>query len=185
MQDYNTIIGVITMHLNGCSYGVIQKRYRIGSSTAQLIIHRFHGSQLSFTALKQMDPKQVEKLIYPPDNIRRKEVAEPEFQKYYDWIHAPNSRVNISYCWIDYKLEHPDGYEKSQFYEYYNRFVNENFGGEKATMAVERVPGEKMFIDWVGDQPHLPRRGHLRMVWSVLRICSSSVCGSRNWMNWN
>lgn len=73
----------------------------------------------------------------------------------YDRIHAPNSRVNISFCWLDYKEKNPDGYEKSQFYEYYQRFVQENYGGTKISMAVNRKPGEKMYIDWVGDQPVL------------------------------
>lgn len=63
--------------------------------------------------------------------------------------------MNISYCWIEYKQEHPDGYEQSQFYELYNRFVEENYGKSDIKMAVERVPGEKLYIDWVGDQPEL------------------------------
>ena len=38
MQDYNTIIGVITMRQNECSFSVIQARYHIGSGTAQRIL---------------------------------------------------------------------------------------------------------------------------------------------------
>ena len=56
---------------------------------------------------------------------------------------------------MEYKQEHPDGYEQSQFYELYNRYVEKNFGKRNLKMAVERVPGEKMYIDWVGDQPYL------------------------------
>ena len=41
MQDYNTIIGVIQMRQNNCSFSVIQARYHIGSSTTQLILQRF------------------------------------------------------------------------------------------------------------------------------------------------
>ena len=51
---------------------------------------------------------------------------------------------------MEYKQEHPDGYEQSQFYELYNRYVEKNFGKRNLKMAVERVPGEKMYIDWVG-----------------------------------
>ena len=43
----------------------------------------------------------------------------------------------------------------SKAYELYNRFVEKNFGKREAKMAVERIPGEKMYIDWVGDQPEL------------------------------
>ena len=33
MQNYTTIVGVIELRQHGCSYGIIQKRYSIGSST--------------------------------------------------------------------------------------------------------------------------------------------------------
>ncbi len=167
MQDYNTIVGVITMRQNGCSFGVVQQRYRIGSGTLQLIMRRFQSSGKSLDQLKKMEPQQVVHLIYPPENIQRKEAGEPNFQFYYDRIHAHGSRVNISYCWIEYKLEHPDGYEKSQFYEYYSRFVNDHYGGTDVKMAVERIPGEKMYIDWIGDTPELltdPETGELKKV---------------------
>ena len=35
MQDYNTIIGIITMRSNECSFSVIENRYRVGSGTVQ------------------------------------------------------------------------------------------------------------------------------------------------------
>ena len=74
-----------------------------------------------------MSPKEVENLFYPQKNLQRKEVPLPDFQYYYDRIHAPNSRINISFCWLGYKEKNPEGYEKSQFYEYYQRFVQEKY----------------------------------------------------------
>jgi len=155
MQDFNTIIGVIQMRQNECSFSVIQKRYHIGSGTTQRILSRFEASGLTLEELRKMDPHTVEELIYPPEQVRRKDIPLPDFQYYYDRIHAKGSKVNIAYCWIEYKTEHPDGYEQSQFYEYYNKFVESHYGKRDAKMAVERVPGEKMYIDWVGDQPFL------------------------------
>ena len=116
---------------------------------------RYKALELTIDELEAMSPKEVENIFYPQKNLQRKEVPLPDFQYYYDRIHAPNSRVNISFCWLDYKEKNPDGYEKSQFYEYYQRFVQENYGGTKISMAVNRKPGEKMYIDWVGDQPGL------------------------------
>ncbi|MBQ6303753.1 MAG: transposase, partial [Clostridiales bacterium] len=155
MQDFNTIIGVIQMRQNDCSFSVIQKRYHIGSGTTQRILNRFEASGLTLEELRSADPHAVEELFYPPEQARRKDIPLPDFQYYYDRIHAKGSKINIAYCWIEYKTEHPDGYEQSQFYEYYNRFVETHYGKRDATMAVERVPGEKMYIDWVGDQPFL------------------------------
>ena len=167
MQDYNTIIGVIQMRQNDCSFSVIQSRYHIGSGTAQLILKRFNDSGFTLEHLKSMEPSEVEVLFYPPENLQRETIPAPDFQLYYDRIHAKGSKVNISYCWIEYKQEHPDGYEQSQFYELYNRFVERNFGKHDSSMAVERIPGEKMYIDWVGDQPDLlvnPENGEIRKV---------------------
>lgn len=155
MQDYNTIIGVLTMRHNNCSLGAIQDRHRIGSGTVQLILQRFEASGLTLEELKAMDPHSVEDLIYPQDKLQRKDIPMPDFQYYYDRIHAKGSKMNIAYCWLEYKRKNPNGYGQSQFYEYYNRFVAKNFGSSTATMTVHREPGEKMYIDWVGDQPEL------------------------------
>ncbi len=165
MQDYNTIMGVIQMRLNGCSYNAVQSRYHIGSSTVTLIMNRFKESSIPVERLRQMDPLKVESIFYPPANIRRRDISLPDFQLYYDRIHTTGSKVNIAYCWLEYKAGHPDGYEQSQFYEYYNRFVEKNYGAGKTRMAVQRVPGEKMYIDWVGDHPGLvtdPETGEIR-----------------------
>ena len=64
MQDFNTIIGVIQMRQNECSFSVIQKRYNIGSGTTQRILSRFEASGLTLEELRQMDPHIVEELIY-------------------------------------------------------------------------------------------------------------------------
>lgn len=167
MQDYNTIIGVIQMRQNECSFKVIQDRYHIGSGTTQLILKRFNASGFSLEQLKALEPSEVEMLFYPPENFQRKDVLLPDFQQYYDRIHAKYSKVNVAYCWLEYKQENPDGYEQSQFYELYNRFVENNYGKRDAKMAVERIPGEKMYIDWVGDQPELltdPETGEIKKV---------------------
>lgn len=84
---------------------------------------------------------------------------------YYDRIHDKYSKVNLSFCWFEYKQENPDGYGQSQFCELYNWFVEKNFGKRDTKMAVEHMPGEKMHIDWVGDQPELligPKTGEIQ-----------------------
>ena len=155
MQSYTTIIGVIQMRQNGCSYRVIQNRYHLGAGTVKLILRRYEASGFTLDELNAKEPSEVENIFYPPENLQRKDVPYPDFARYFDRIHSKGSKVNISYCWLQYKEENPDGYEQSQFYELYNRYVEKNYGKRNVKMAVERVPGEKMYIDWVGDQPFL------------------------------
>ena len=103
MQDFNTIIGVIQMRQNECSFSVIQKRYHIGSGTTQRILSRFEASGLTLEELRQMDPHIVEELIYPPKQVRRKDIPLPDFQYYYDRIHAKG--IAGGYLYVLVKME--------------------------------------------------------------------------------
>ena len=73
-------------------------QYKIGSGTLSLIMERYHAGGIPIEELQMMTPKEVELLFYPQKNIKKKDIPLPDFQYYYDRIHAPNSRVNISYC---------------------------------------------------------------------------------------
>lgn len=155
MKDFQTIIGVLELREKGESFSTIRKRYGIGNSTIDLLLDRRCELGISVEDLKSKTPKEVEQLFYPQERIRRKDTELPDFQACYNRLHAPRSRVNLTFLWIEYKNEHPQGYEFTQFRKYYHKFVEEHYGKERATMAVSRVPGEKLFIDWVGDQPTL------------------------------
>lgn len=85
MQDYTTIIGVIDMRQRGISHNDCRSRYGIGNSTISLIMNRFKESGKDLEALKQMSAEEVETLIYPPENIRRKDDSVmPDYQAVYD-----------------------------------------------------------------------------------------------------
>ena len=150
MQDYNTIIGAIQMRLNKCPTRSVMDRFRIGSSTLNLIMSRYKALELTIDELEAMSPKKVENLFYPQKNLQRKEVPLPDFQYYYDRIHAPNSRVNISFCWLDYKEKNPDGvYDLSNcpIPDYPNCLEtaqscvhNSSFWGCKKTPLTEKSP---------------------------------------------
>ena len=166
MQNYNTIVGIITLRLNGESYDKTQKRYGVGSSTVTLIMKRFKDSGLALDDLKAMEPQKVEELFYPPDNLRRKQIPLPDFEAIHKRM-LQMKHPDLSFLWLEYKEEHPDGYQLTQFYKLYGDYVNANYGSRKLSMPVERIPGEKLYIDWVGDQPELltdPYTGELSKV---------------------
>ena len=166
MQKYSTIIGVIELRSQKIGYATTQRRYRIGSSTVTLIMKRFRELGKTLEELKAMDPKEVETAFYPPENLKRTEKPLPDFFGIHNRMMAMK-RPDLSYLWLDYKEEHPDGYQLSQFYQLYKEFLSENFGQERVSMPVERIPGERMYIDWIGDQPELltdPETGEIKKV---------------------
>ena len=178
MQSYSTIIGVIELRLGGIGYRTTTARYGIGSSTVTLIMKRFKESGLTIDALKAMEPSKVEALIYPPENLRQTEKPLPDFFKLHHRMMTMD-HPDLAFLWLEYKEEHPDGYQLSQFYKLYGDFLRANFGQEKVSMPVERIPGEKMYIDWVGDQPQLltdPSTGEISKVHVFTTTLGFSSC---------
>lgn len=167
MHDYNTILGVIELRLSKVSYDAVQKRYRIGRSGIALIMNRYKDSGLSLDDLRQMPTSKVVDLIYPKENLRHKDIPLPDFEKIHEQVIQMGKHADLSFLWIDYKKEHPNGYQLAQFYKLYRDFLVDTYGTSKTSMPVERIPGEKMYIDWIGDQPELlldTTTGELRKV---------------------
>jgi len=178
MQSYSTIIGVIELRLQGIGYLTTQRRFNIGSSTVTLIMNRFKEIGIPLDDLKAMSPKDVEAAFYPPENLRRSEKEPPDFYEIHRRMMAMK-RPDLSFVWMEYKQAHPDGYQLSQFYKLYGDFVKENFGQDSVSMPVERIPGERMYIDWVGDQPELltdPATGEIHKVHIFTTTIGFSSC---------
>lgn len=150
MHDYNTILGVIELRLSKVSYDAVQKRYRIGQSGIALIMNRYNDSGLSLDDLRQMPASKLVDLIYPKENLRHKDIPLPDFEKIHEQMIQMGKHADLSFLWIDYKKEHPNGYQLAQFYKLYRDFLVDTYGTSKTSMPVERIPGEKMYIDWVG-----------------------------------
>ena len=179
MQSYTVIIGVLEMREKHFSYRDIRSRYGIGQGTVKLIIDRANEIGLPLADIRQMEPEKVETAFYPPENIRRKEIPLPDYQLIYDRLTAKGSKANLFYQWVDYKKDNPDGYQYTQFVHYFHDFVKQNYGSEKVSMPVERIPGERVYIDWVGDKPELvvdPETGEIFKVHVFVTTVGVSSC---------
>ncbi len=151
MHSYNVITAVITARRDGVSFSTIQRRYRMGAKGIYLILNRFESLNVSLEEFMTWKPERIQEAIYPTEKTLRKECSLPDFTAIYNKIKESNGRWNVEAAWIDYKAKNPDGYGLTQFYEHYNRYLEENYGIKSVKMAVERKPGEKMYIDWAGD----------------------------------
>ena len=67
MQDYNTIIGAIQMRLNKCPTRSVMDRFRIGSSTLNLIMSRYKVLELTIDELEAMSPKKSREPLLPKE----------------------------------------------------------------------------------------------------------------------
>ena len=179
MQSYSTIIGVIGLRKDGIGYRTISSRYKIGSSVITLIMKRYGELGLSLEDLRIMDPQKVESKFYPEEKRRDTSKSRPDFYVIHEMM-ANMKHPDLSFLWLDYyKPKHPDGYQLTQFYKLYGDFLKENFGQESVKMPVERIPGEKMYIDWIGDHPALladPATGEMKDVHIFTTTMGFSSC---------
>lgn len=155
MQKCKTILGVIEMREQQTPYDICQSRFHIGSSVVTNVMKRYTQLGFSLEELQQMSPSEVEELFYPKDRRRRKKVPLPDFEEIHRKISAEGSKMTGYMLWLEYRKENPDGYSYSQFQTYYKEYVQETYGTSNVKMVVHRVPGERMYVDWMGDQPQL------------------------------
>ena len=178
MQSYSPIIGIIELRNGGVGYRTIKKRCNIGNSTVTLIMKRFHELRYSLDELKVMSPKAIKEAFYPPENLCRSDKELPDFFKIYQQMLSMDT-LDSSLVWMEYKKENPNGYQLSQFYKLYGDFLKKNFGQDPVSMPVECIPGERMYTDWVGDQPELltdPSTGEVKKVHVFATTLGFSNC---------
>jgi transposase len=61
-------------------------------------------------------------------------------------IELEKTGFTLHFLWCKYKLEHPDGYQYSQFCYYYQKYSERT----KAVMHFEHEAGDKLFLDYAG-----------------------------------
>ena len=99
--------------------------------------------------IAELDEAELEKRLYPsareggapPRTVQR---PLPDWAKVREELARRDHQVTLALLWQEYKSEHPDGYQYSQFAELYRRF-------EKKLSVVLRQPhraGEKVFVDF-------------------------------------
>lgn len=150
MQHSTTIIRILEMLDDGYAYSDIRARYAIGNSTITDIKKKFKNMDVSLKDLNSMNPKKVESLFYS-NSHPRKEAPLPDFGKIYRRLTDKHSRANLYFIWIDYKKLYPEGYQYTQFKHYFKQWLDENHLEDNLRMLVERMPGEIVYIDWIGD----------------------------------
>lgn len=151
MQKCTTIIGVLTMLNNGYSYRMIQSRYSLGNSTITSIKRKFEDMVITLDELKLKDEQTIENLFYGNSHTR-KDRPLPDFRVIYEKLTDRKSKTNLYFEWLEYKKTYPDdGYGYSQFNFHFRKWLSENNLEDNLSMAVNRIPGEVCYIDWIGD----------------------------------
>jgi transposase len=96
-----------------------------------------------------LDPKtddvELERLLYPPPEPRSRVRPIPDWAEVWRELRG-HKGVTLQLLWLEYKKEHPHGYQYSQYCERFRRWRDR----VDVVMRQTYRAGEKCFCDWAG-----------------------------------
>lgn len=163
---------ILQWHSEGVSKKKMGLRAGVTRNTVKSYIRQFMSMNRPVEELLVMPDKELEELfaakpVYEPDE-RLKALTDlfPDIEKK---IKKGTTRIRL---WEEYRAKHPDGYGLSQFKILYRRWAQM----VNATMHVEHIAGDKVYVDFAGDKLSLvdPNTGEVVKVEVFVAILGSS-----------
>ena len=160
----------LRLHLGlGLSLRQTAQSLSVAYSTVADLMHRAKAAELTWPLSEDLDDAALEKLLYPGNQGRPRTRPEPDW----NWVHRELSRkgVTLELLWLEYRQEHPDGYQYSQFCAHYQRWC------EKLDVVLRQHyrAGEKMFVDYAGTTvPVRARGGAIRQAYIFVAVLGAS-----------
>lgn len=106
---------------------------------------RAKAAGIAWPIPEDLDDAALEKRLFIPLEDHRPNRPPPDWR----WVHGElhKKHVTLALLWEEYRHQHPDGYQYSQFCELYRRWLSTI----EVWMRQEHRAGEKMFVDYSGD----------------------------------
>jgi len=140
---------VIKLHSDmGLSIRKIEGATGVAKSTVADYIKRFKSLDLSLEEIDKLDDDALRLTFFPEiDSVVVSCKAMPNM----NYLHTElkkrkETKVTLQLLWEEYKREHPDGYEYTQFRVHYRRFKQKL----NPSMRQVHLSGEKLFVDYSG-----------------------------------
>jgi transposase len=135
---------VLRLAALGHSKRAIGRSLQISHNTAALYLRRAAEAGVVWPACEELDDYALEALLIPP-------TPEPGVRRPLpDWaaVHRDLRRkgVTLQLLWLEYKAEHPDGLQYTQFVTRYRAWE----GALDPVLRQEHRAGEKAFVDYAG-----------------------------------
>jgi transposase len=130
----------------GISIREIARSCQISRSTVADYIRRAEAAHLIWAEASMLPESQLEARLFPnehiPSSVKR---PAPDCEHIYNELRTYRKfNLTLSQLWLEYKDQHPDGYQYTQFCEHYWRYRKKL----DYCMRQEHRGGEKLFIDY-------------------------------------
>jgi len=133
-------------HACGLSKREIARSCNVARSTVADYLMRARAAGLSWPESAELSETELEARLFPtehlPSSVHR---PPPDCEYIYNQLRCyRNVNLTLTQLWLEYKEKHPDGYQYTQFCDYYRRWR----GKLDYCMRQEHRAGEKVFIDY-------------------------------------
>ena len=130
----------------GLSAREIARSCKVSRSTVAEYLMRAKAAGISWPEAAALPDIQIEESLFPvkpvPSSVKR---PEPDYEHIYNELRKYRKfNLTLTQLWLEYKEDHPDGYQYSQFCDGYRRWK----GRLDYYMRQEHRYGEKTFIDF-------------------------------------
>lgn len=130
---------------NGLSNRAIAHSCQVSRSTVADYLCRAERAGLSWPLLESLTDTALEQLLFPPLPACPEEGRPlPKWAAIHEEMRGKG--VTLMLLWQEYKAQHPNGYQYSQFAQRYRQW-RETLD---VTMRQTHTPGEKLFVDYAG-----------------------------------
>lgn len=130
----------------GISEREISRSCQVSRSTVADYLRRAAAAKIVWNEAATLTDIQIEERLFPnehiPSSVQR---PLPDCEYIYNQLRTYRKlNLTLSQLWLEYKAEHPDGYQYTQFCEHYWRWRKKL----DYCMRQEHRGGEKLFIDY-------------------------------------
>ena len=163
---------ILRLHLEmGLTGRAIARSCGLSPSTVSEYLGRIKLARLSWPLPAELDDDAaLTQLLFPDEHKPKLNRPEPDFARIHEELRRKH--VTKQLLWQEYREQHPDGYQYSQFCEHYARWCSQM----SVTMRQTHRAGEKGFVDFSGDGLELvvPETGERQKVKLFLFVLGAS-----------
>jgi len=149
MTDYREVLRLRSLGIN---HSKIAESMAISRPTVITVLQRAAAQGLDWRGAEGLSDRELALKLFPPGEGKPMYTM-PDC----DWVHREMAKpgVTLQLLWMEYSDKCRDGgllpYQFTQFRKYYRDYLLKT----KATMHINRKPGEIMEVDWAGQTTKL------------------------------
>jgi len=152
------------------SVRTIAQSVGVAHSTVVAMLNRAKAARLSWPLPEDMDENQLEAWLYPGNRDQQRTRPEPDWAVICQELRGKG--VTLHLLWLEYKRQHPDGYQYSRFCQRYAAW------SEKLDVVLRQHhrAGETMMVDFAGQTVPIvdPRTGGVEEAYLFVAVLPAS-----------